>query len=165
MIDQGKPAPPDPETRRTLLSELNERSRWYAAQVWQVPFAYLGIVGLVITQVVDKHSDQLWLAFIGAGVFGLFVLWHMRDLQDGVRRAVLNLQSLERGGGLITLAQYKPRYLRPFFFVVGLAVIASFLASYGLYPGTNHSVQHSVVPGSPSSTVSAASPSPSPRNL
>ena len=77
------------------LAELNSRSRWYSSQLWQVPFAYLGITGVVIAGLVDKNSI-LVLGLIATGLFGICVLVHMYGMKDGERRAVQNLQKIER---------------------------------------------------------------------
>ena len=36
---------PSEDSLRTLLVELNNRSRMYASRFWQIPFAYLGTTG------------------------------------------------------------------------------------------------------------------------
>jgi hypothetical protein len=41
---------PTNDTLRVQLVELNNRGRQYGGQIWQVPFAYVGIVGVVLAR-------------------------------------------------------------------------------------------------------------------
>src|SRR5688572_3280212 len=69
------------------LTELNERGRQYGAQLWQIPFAYVGIVGAVMSQVGDKPA-LLTPTLLGASIFGIPVLLHAVTMLEGNRRAV-----------------------------------------------------------------------------
>ncbi len=77
------------------LSELNSRSRWYTSRLWQVPFAYLGLTGLVLVNLADKSALGLSLGFIVSAIFGVLVLVHIYGVRDGEKRAVKNLQDIE----------------------------------------------------------------------
>ncbi|MBI5196579.1 MAG: hypothetical protein HZA10_09670 [Nitrospirae bacterium] len=86
---------PEPEALRVQLSELNNRSRWYSAELWQIPFVYLGLTGLTIVQVADKTPKHLGLSFITAAVFGVFVIIHMFKIRKHETRAVEHLKKTE----------------------------------------------------------------------
>ena len=50
----------EPNTLRQQLQVLNERSRWYSAELWQIPFAYLGLTALVIAQIATNEKTQVY---------------------------------------------------------------------------------------------------------
>ena len=79
------------ESLRTQLSELNTRSRAYTAQLWQVPFAYIGILGVVLAQVADKGAGTLAATLLCGGILGTAVIIHMTAMMEGVKRAVANI--------------------------------------------------------------------------
>lgn len=79
----------EPESLRVQLSELNNRSRWYTAQLWHIPFAYLGVLIIAIGQVVDKKPLYLPHVLLLGAFFGVCVLCNMWGLLDGIKRAVV----------------------------------------------------------------------------
>jgi hypothetical protein len=121
---------PEPESLRVQLTELNNRSRWYSAELWQIPFAYLGLTGLIIVQIADKTPRHLGLAFITAAVFGVFVIIHMFKIRKHEIRAVEDLQETEAKLNLKPTAKSSSG-LKVFQIAVLLAVIA--FAFTGLY--------------------------------
>ena len=60
-------AMPDPESLRAQLTELNIRSRTYTTQIWQVPFAYLGILSIAVVQAAGKLPSLLLALLLGSG--------------------------------------------------------------------------------------------------
>jgi len=104
MNSETKPRPEE-ESLRVQLAELNNRSRWYSSELWQVPFAYLGLSGVVIAQVADKASEYLSLVFLVSAVFGVFVIWHMSRLRSSEQRAIKHLQETEKALNLSETAQ------------------------------------------------------------
>jgi TctA family transporter len=114
---------------QTQLAELNTRSRAYATQLWQVPFAYLGIIGVILTQVSDNSLNTV-AAFLFSGLFGIAVLIHMTAMMDGVKRAVENIVKVEEELGLERTAKYSPAWhIGPFIAVVSLVAVSSFFAA------------------------------------
>lgn len=78
--------------------ELNQRSRWYSSQLWYVPFAYIGIIGLGIEKLekLDNLPFPLGnLAYLMMAFFSLAVFVHVCSLKFYERRAVLEMQKLE----------------------------------------------------------------------
>jgi hypothetical protein len=116
------------------LHELNERARWYSSQLWQVPFAFLGIVGITLGAFLGKGNTMTGLSFLVLGGFGIAVILHMRGLADGERRAVLNLQKIEAQLRLEQTAIYKPREVWVSFniAIIGITVLCFFLGIYFL---------------------------------
>jgi|CXWL01.1.fsa_nt_gi hypothetical protein len=83
--------------------ELNQRSRWYSSQLWYVPFAYIGIVGLGVEKVHNLPHPLGNLAYLMLAFFSLAVFVHVSSLKFYERRAVLCMQKFESpvvaGGG------------------------------------------------------------------
>lgn len=120
------------EARKTQLTELNNRSRWYAGQVWQLPIAYVGATGIALAQLAGESSTKrLGLALIACGIVGGLVLWHSVGIFNGVKRAVQNLIRVERELGLVETAQWRPWTLIPLLIAVGLVSIS--YVGAGLY--------------------------------
>ena len=100
--------PSDSEALRTQLAELNTRARHYGSQVWQIPFAYVGIVGVVVSQVADKSTGTIRAALIGGFVFGILALVHLASMLDGNRRAVTHIRRVEQALTLRLTVEYRP---------------------------------------------------------
>ena len=80
---------------RVQLVELNNRSRWYSSQLWQVPMAYLGLTGIFLANTGDVGQGFRTIAFLGSAVLGCVVLWHIKRIKADQDRAVRNLQCVE----------------------------------------------------------------------
>jgi hypothetical protein len=114
---------PDKDSLQRQLTELNSRARWYSSQLWQVPFAYLGLSGLTIANAAGKTLLYMPFIFWTCAVFGLLVFIHTVGMRDGERRAVKNLQRTEEALHLSQTAQYKPSYVVPLQIAIILAVL------------------------------------------
>jgi len=138
---------PNPNRNKTLLSvlsELNNRSRWYSSQIWQIPFAYLGITGVLATLTLkdkplpDSMDFFIPYFFILFGIIGLLVFVHMIGLMNGEKRAVENLQALENHifqNVLQNTPSLQPAEYRPFLYVWPLAFIVLLTALCYLFIG------------------------------
>jgi hypothetical protein len=65
------------ETRDALLAqlkELNERSRTYARQFWQLPFAYVATSAVVLAQLAEKKAVTIRIALAAVAVTGIFTV-------------------------------------------------------------------------------------------
>ncbi|WP_153145319.1 hypothetical protein [Dechloromonas sp. H13] len=116
------------------LKELNNRARWYSGQLWYIPYAYFGLTGIAISNVVVKQSVYIGGTLIACGILGLFVLWHMWLIKDGEKRAVENLLLVEIALGLEPTVDYKG-YTKPFFIGVSLVALLSSLGGLVLLNG------------------------------
>jgi len=95
------------ETVREQLAHLNERSRWYSTQLWQIPFAYLGISGVAIASLNEPSPATLVAGGLAAGMFGALVFWHSCLIKRSECRAIRMLQCIEAQLGLPTCQQAK----------------------------------------------------------
>ncbi len=113
---------PDSNALTVQLTELNNRSRWYTAQLWHIPFAYFGILVVALTQI--KTNEPLYLSYIllFIGFFGCFALWHMYGLINGVERAVRELRKIENQLKLRQTAQFRVGYMIPLFIALIIAI-------------------------------------------
>lgn len=135
MDTKGEKAEPEHDSLLAQFVELNSRSRWYSSQLWQVPFAYLGITGVTTAGLAySDHKILLPFAFIVAGLFGICVFLHTVGMRDGERRAVENLKNVEKQLNLQLTAEYKPcLYVTTLQAIVVIAFIAYFTAGIYLF--------------------------------
>jgi hypothetical protein len=112
---------PDHDVLKVQLSELNSRSRWYSSQLWQVPFAYLGLTGVIVANLVDESPSILSLGLIVSAIFGVLVYIHILGMRDGEKRAVIGLKNIENELNLPPAAEYNTWYHR----YLGLAVFGA----------------------------------------
>jgi len=86
---------------KEVLIELNNRSRWYSSQLWQIPFAYLGLTALAVGQVASKASETnsdmevLRYVLMGSAFFGLLAILHSILALVAERRTVEKLREVE----------------------------------------------------------------------
>lgn len=88
------------QTLRAQLAELNQRSHWYSAQLWQLPFAYLGITGVALASLDNASERKYAVTCFAAGVLGLLVFIHMLAVRRLERRAIGKLSDVEKELGL-----------------------------------------------------------------
>jgi len=118
------------------LAELNTRSRWYSAQNWHLPFAYIGVTSILVGTIADKIPPVLPWASLFAGILGILRLVHMCAIQDGIRRSVSAIQCVECKLELEKTAQYKPfMHLFPMMSIVVLGIVAYFIMSWASFSG------------------------------
>jgi hypothetical protein len=123
-----------------LLSEFNNRSRWYSSRIWQIPFAYFGISGILYGLMLKTNTVSIFLScfFIILGIIGLFVFLHMVGLMNGERRAVSNLQKVEKNlfeNVLKNNPNLQPARYVPYLYVFPLALIVLMTFLFNLYLG------------------------------
>ena len=119
---------------RTQFTELNNRSRWYSSNLWQIPFAYFAIFTIVLVQVMKEFPNYFPLVLLSTGFFGVFVIWHMVGVIDGEKRAVQNLKEIENQLNLKQTVAYKPiNYIAPLFLALIIGVLVCFGFGFGFY--------------------------------
>src|SRR4029453_5648485 len=114
---------PEPDALVAQLKELNERSRTYGRQFWQVPLAYLAAAGVIVVQAADgKHAAlTLPLALLVSGGVGVFVVWHLASLWCAARRSFDGIIDLEEALSLPPKAtDWRPRHLWWFLLLPGV---------------------------------------------
>ena len=125
---------PLPDALVAQLKELNERSRTYGRQFWQVPFAYLAGAGIAVMQASDgKHGPlALALAVAASRVVGVFVVWHLGVLCCAARRSYDGITEVEEHVSLSSKhTQWSPGHLYAFLTLTILASLAGLI--YGSY--------------------------------
>ena len=114
----------------TKFEQLNTRSRWYSSQLWYVPFAFIGIVGLSFEKVSNAEYPLNVLIFIIFGIFSISVFVHVSALKYYERRAVKSMQELENkvtsGGGSKWFISFA------FYIRVMLLLASYFFIAYGI---------------------------------
>jgi hypothetical protein len=113
---------PEPESLQVQLTQLNERSRAYTTQMWQLPVAYVAAAGVALSSTKGLPSP---IELFVVGIVGLLVFLHLDAIDDGRRRAVENMQRLERELHLTQTAEERPGYLFHLLLMVMLAVAAA----------------------------------------
>jgi len=131
-VDQPKPSPtlPEMDSLRCQLTELNARSRWYSTEIWQIPFAYVGVTGLFIAQVASRGESYLGIAFAVSAGFGVFVVVHVFQIRHREQRAIQFLQSTEKALGLPVTVVSHPGRLKVFQIALVTTVAAYAVAAF-----------------------------------
>jgi hypothetical protein len=122
MANRGNEKKPAPEDLRTQLTELNNRARAYASQLWQVPFAYIAFAAILLTQ---SEGARFRVGLLLICVVGIAVLIHMFFGVHFHNGTVLRIQVVEKAMGLDVATHAKPGgTVAPFMTVVFLGVVA-----------------------------------------
>ena len=120
---------------RTQLTELNGRVRAHMAAMWQMPFAYVGLIALSLS-LPDGHPRLLRQAAVVLALVGVLAIWAMAGWLEAAHRAVEHINKVEDGLGLQRTAKKNPAmHAVPHLLVVGLGIIASILIALCKRPG------------------------------
>jgi hypothetical protein len=84
------------KTWNTRYEQLNGRVRWYASQLWYIPFAYVGLLGIGINNISKLSYPLANIGYALLGLFSLAVFVHISSLKYYERRAVRSLQRMEK---------------------------------------------------------------------
>lgn len=83
--------------------QLNQRSRLYSSQLWYIPFAYLGIVGIGLEKILQLSYPLNSLGLALFSIFSISVFVHVSSIKFYERRTVRSMQEIEdkpiSGGG------------------------------------------------------------------
>jgi hypothetical protein len=122
---------PERDALLVQLKELNERSRTYARQFWQVSFAYLVGSGAVLTQLADEQNPlTLTGALLAIAVLGGFMVYHLRGLLKAARRSFDGIAHVEELLGLRKEdTAWTPGHLNALLWSTALAAAASFIGA------------------------------------
>jgi len=129
---------PSHEALIAQLQILNERSRWYSSQLWQVPFIYVAAAGTLINQALDKDLILGGALIFLSGLLGVIVSIHMKKLKQGEERAVKALISVESNLGFLHKAEHRKEYTDILYYSVyvmgvGLIVVGFIFVFYSIY--------------------------------
>ena len=112
--------------------QLNHRSRSYSAQLWYIPFAYVGIVGFAFDKIASLSPPLNSLGIILLGIFSIAVLVHVLALKFYERRAVRSMQELEKDNVISSGGSHW--YLSFAWYIKYMICLASyFFIGYGFY--------------------------------
>lgn len=78
-----------------VWKELSERSRWYTSQLWYVPFAYFGMIGIALDDIERLAQPSRSIAFAVSAMFSLAVIVHVLSVSFYEQRAVARMRRLE----------------------------------------------------------------------
>jgi hypothetical protein len=120
--------PPEPESLRAQLVQVNERSRVYTVQLWALPLGYLAVSAGVLVKLADGSKPQLAVALLGCGVLGVLLACHALNMNDGAWRAVEAINEVERLLGLPTTARKRAHFV-PLLVAVLLAAAAEIVGA------------------------------------
>ncbi len=117
---------PTEESMRIQLVEVHGRAKMHASRLWQLPFSYIGIVGLSFS-LINKNSQNHWLIplFFLYSVFGVVVGLAMLGAFEGVKRALTHMILLEKNLYLTQTTMVKIAYqFIPYFIILILGIVA-----------------------------------------
>ena len=104
------------------LKELNERSRTYGRQFWQVPFAYVAGAAVALAQLAEKPVARI-VALALIFVIGCFTILHLAFIYRAAHRAFCAMVEVEKRLDLSPDAtKWTPGHLWAF---LGLTILAS----------------------------------------
>ncbi len=124
------------------LIQINERVRMHAQRLWQLPFAYLGVLGLLIQGFTNATSPRRVQIIAGCfTLIGVFVGWAMGGAVEGIYRGVRALARVEQLLKLPPTAKASPmgQYLPYFLLLIvgtGLAAATCVRATASLHEAT-----------------------------
>jgi|WetSurMetagenome_2_1015567.scaffolds.fasta_scaffold399816_2 hypothetical protein len=113
----------------TKWEELNTRSRWYSSQLWYIPFAYIGIVGLSFEKISNLPFPINIIINFLFGIFTLAVFVHVSAIKYYERKAVINMQQLE---GKNLSSGFSPWFISFAFYIRFMLILANYF--FFLYP-------------------------------
>lgn len=101
----------DPESLRCQLSEVHDRAKLHAGRLWQLPFSYIGVVGLSLA--IIEAESKTWLISWLFGlytVFGVLVFLAMLGAFEGTKRALQHMIRIEQELGLVVTTKVRVVY-------------------------------------------------------
>ena len=93
------------------LNELNQRVRMHANRLWQLPFAFFGLVVVLLSGLNTLQGAVLTMASAFLLTVGTIVLWCMLGAYEGVCRGSSEIGLLEHRLGLRKTVGVQPDWL------------------------------------------------------
>ena len=81
---------------KVQYEQLNQRARWYSSQVWYIPFAYIGLIGIGLEKILSLPQPLMSIALVLMGIFSIAVFVHVSSIKYYERLAVREMRELER---------------------------------------------------------------------
>jgi hypothetical protein len=119
------------EAQIVQLEQANERARMYSQRFWQIPFTYLGIVGVALAAASKGSSGMLRLGAITFCLMGCLVLWIMLGIFGAIHRAVDTIEKMEEALDLPRSVQKRtPTIDIPNFVLVVVGIVVCAIAAW-----------------------------------
>ena len=83
------------DQKKMLYEQLNQRARLYSSQLWYVPFAYIGLVGIGMDKIPGWCQPLKSFGLIFMGIFSIAAFVHVSSIKHLERRAVKKMRELE----------------------------------------------------------------------
>ena len=115
---------PEPDSLRTQMTEVHQRAKIHSDRLWQLPFAYLGVVGISVSLAEKLPNTRLlfWL-FLLYTAFGIVILFTMIGAMEGVRRALGHMIRIEQELRLQQSTQIQIVYQFLPYFVMAILIV------------------------------------------
>ncbi len=113
----------------TQYEVLQSRINLHGSRMWQLPFTYLGLIGLIISLTFgEDHSPLMNWVFLGLSAVGLVLLWAWFGAYYGYRRTVENMNELEEKLKMGNFTRCYVSHFMPYLLLFILGIITSLLA-------------------------------------
>jgi hypothetical protein len=124
------------ESLRVQLVEVHNRAKLHADRLWQLPFSYIGVVGISFSLVEQKQSDSrptFWL-FTFYALLGVLALLAMLGAIEAIARALAHMIRIEKELGLSPTTRIRPLYqFVPYVGMTVLGLVACIAVCIELY--------------------------------
>ena len=115
---------------RVQLSEANQRSRMYAQRFWQLPFAYISVVGIALAVAGESDPKLIFLGAITLCLMGLLIFWIMIGTFRAIDKSVEVIMQTEDALGLpISVKKHHWAIDLPNFALVLVGVVICIIAA------------------------------------
>lgn len=115
---------------RVQLSETNQRSRMYAQRFWQLPFAYISVVGIALAVAGESDPKLIFLGAITLCLMGLLIFWIMIGTFRAIDKSVEVIMQTEDALGLpISVKKHHWAIDLPNFALVLVGVVICIIAA------------------------------------
>lgn len=115
------------ESLRVQLVEVHARAKLHADRLWQLPFSFIGVVGISFSLVEQGQADNrpiFWLFSLYA-LLGILVLFAMLGAIEAIMRALAQMIRIEKELGLVPTTRIRPVYqFAPYLAMAALGLIA-----------------------------------------
>jgi hypothetical protein len=124
------------ESLRVQLVEVHTRAKLHADRLWQLPFSYIGVVGISFSLMEQRQADNrpiFWL-FTFYALLGILTLLAMLGAIEAIKRALAHMIRVEKALGLVPTTKIRPVYqFAPYVAMAVLGLIACIAVCIQLY--------------------------------
>ena len=125
-MDKDKQIVPSQDAILKQYELLQSRINVHGTRMWQLPFSYLGILGVIISFIDSelKQANEIWV-FVGLIILGLLLLWALIGAYRRYVQTAKNMNKLEESLGLQTYTVVLSAHYYPYFLMIFLGMVAS----------------------------------------